>query len=225
MAENKELLRLFNEESDVENLKEILDIDTGNVPLGMTAFQINNFVLNRKEFPSDLMQFQHAKLEIHTRIQYFADLYYQYREAKAKIKLAEARIEQIKSEPLDSIPWSRAQAYKELREAKTELHEIEIEKNRFRLKNIQYMAKEKLREAMVFYQTYTKFKEFESMKPEELAELEEEGWKIKSAYYPELQHRYSLTPEGFVPLPHEKDRLKVISENMEGDLNAATRKD
>lgn len=201
---NNELLTLFNEKSDVDNLKEILDIDTGKVPLGMTKFQIENFVLNKREFPTDLMKFQQAKMEIYTRIQSFADMYYQYREAKAKIKLAEGRIEDLKNNsPNLNI---------KIKDAKIELQEIEIEKNQYSLKSIQHTAKEKLKEAAIFYKTYSEFRNFELLNTEELAKLEEEGWRIKSQYYPELQQRYCLTPQGFISLPHEQDRLKVLTE-------------
>lgn len=211
---NKEILALFSQVTDIESVKEILDIDIGKVPLGMTEFQINNFVLNRREFPTDLMQFQQTKLEIHTRILVFADLYYQYRDAKARIKLAEGKIEDLKN---------TAQGLNaKVKEAKIELQEIEIEKNQFKLKNIQHMAKEKLRETLAFYKAYQKFRLFESMKPEELAKLEEEGWKIKSAYYPEIQQRYCLTPDGFIPLPHEQGGLQVMidrsTKHGNGDL-------
>lgn len=213
--ETKEILALFDDASDVENLTIVLDSNIGNVPLGMTGFQIDRFVLNKREFPTDLMQFQQAKLEIYTRVQALADLYFQYREAEARIKLAGGRIEQIGSEPAEKISWSQAQAFKEVREAKIDLQRIEIEKNQFKMKNLQHLAKVKLSELLAFYKTYEKFRHFESMEPEELAKLEEEGWRIKSAYYPELPQRYNLTPQGFVKLPHEDGGLKKLLEVTE----------
>lgn len=211
--ENKELTSLFTEKTDIESMKEVLNIDTGNVNLGMTEFQIDNFVLNKREFPTDLMKFQQSKLEIYTRIQTFVDLYYQYREAKAKIKLAECEIEHLKNIKLNIIDKLKGKVLdKKMIEAQIELQEIETEKNLYRIRNIQHTAKEKLRETMVFYRTFKEFEKFDSMSKEELAEIEEEGWKIKSAYYPELQQRYSLTPNGFLKLPHENGGLKCLLE-------------
>lgn len=171
--------------------------------MGMSEYQINNFVLNEREFCTPFMQYHQAKVELFTRMQGFVDSYYQLREAQAKIKLAEGKIEDL-SKQHDLNP--------KIKEARIELQQIEIEKNRFRIDITEKQAKEKLRESLVFYRTYRKHRNFENLKPEEIAKMEEEGWRIKSAYYPEFPQRYNLTPKGRLPYPHEEGGLEVLME-------------
>jgi len=206
----EEIVKLFDKESDIKNLKEILKADIGKIPLGMTSFQINNFVLNEREFPTDLMKFQQAKMELHTRIQSFFDLHYQYREAKANIMLSEGEVEDLQNNYEDINP--------KIKDAKIELQDIEIEKNQYKLISIQHAATEKLREAMEFYKTYLIHKDFESITIERLEELEIEGWKIKSAYYRELSERYNIVPEGKLLYPHQEGGLDAIIEMRKQQL-------
>jgi len=63
---------------------------------------------------------------------------------------------------------------------------------------------------MCFLQEYKKHKKLETAGPEEIAKAEEESWRIKSAYYPELTDRYGLAPQGFLKLPHETGGLKAL---------------
>lgn len=188
------------ENSDSDRLKPLLEIDFKGVTLGMTPFQIRHFVLNRKEFCTDFAQFQQAKLELYHRVMVLFDLYYQYRKASAEIKLAEGEIERLMNEPDGKI-----------KEAKIELQEIEIEKNQFQILNIKKQAKDKLAEALVFYDVYQRYKYFDEMSKEELEKYEEESWKIKSAYYPELTERYGLTPNGILKLPHEEGGIEALT--------------
>ncbi len=205
--DNKEkIISLFKDKSDIENIKGILDIDIGRIPNGMSDFQIENFVLNKREFTNELFQYKQSKVELFTRMNGFVDSYYQLREAQAKIKLAEGRIEDLQN--------NGNNLNVKIRDAKIELQEIEIEKNKFRLSSIEKQAKEKLREALVFYNAYDKYKYLENKSPEEIAKLEEEGWRIKSAYYQELFERYQWTPKGRLQLPHEIGGLKIL-ENMQ----------
>lgn len=201
METKEQIISLFNNQSDIENIKSILDADILTPSSGMTAFQIDNFVLNKKEFCNPLFQYQQAKLEIMGRVNTFIDFYYQYREAKAKVKLAEGRIEELNSKSNINL---------KVKEAKTELQNIEIEKNNFKLKSIEAQAKDKLRETLIFYKTYDKYKYIEGLPKEEIAKMEEEGWRIKSAYFMELLDRYGLTPKGQIIYPHEKDGLKGL---------------
>lgn len=199
----QQVLTLFRDKKDLDGIKSILDAELGKIPMGMTEYQINNFVLNEREFCTPLMQYQQAKMELFTRVQGFVDSYYQLREAQAKIKLAEGEIEDlVQQQELNT----------RIREARIELQQIEIEKNRFKIDITEKQAKEKLRESLVFYRTYKKHRNLENLKPEEIAKIEEEGWRIKSAYYPELPQRYNLTPKGRLPYPHEEGGLKLLEE-------------
>lgn len=198
------ILAIFSNKEDVEKVKQIIDIDLGKISMGMSDFQINSFVLNKREFTNDLFQYKQAKMELFTRMNGFVDSYYQLKEAQAKIKLAEGEIEDLQN--------NSQNLNHKVKEAKIDLQEIEIEKNKFRLSSIEKQAKEKLREALVFYNAYDKYKYLENKSSEELAKLEEEGWRIKSAYYQELVERYQLTPKGFIPLPHLVGGLNKLIE-------------
>lgn len=196
---------------DISGIEEKLDMKIEGLTFGMTRFQINNFVLNKQEFPTPYSRFMQARIEIYARVNTFIDQYYQYRECLAKIRLAEGRMEKIEKE----------ETYPEIKEAKLELQRIEIEKNRFRLASIQNQAEDKMRELYVFYETYKQHRHFETDPPEEIQKAEEESWRIKSAYYPELRDRYGLTPSGFLTLPHENGGLEKLIE-MIGGNNAKT---
>lgn len=214
------ILSIFNNKEDVEKVKQLIDIDLGKISMGMSEFQINNFVLNKREFTNDLFQYKQAKTELFTRITGFVDSFYQLKEAQAKIKLAEGKIEDLQcNKDLNA----------KIREARIELQEIEIDKNKFRISSIETQSKEKLREALTFYSMYEKHKYLEDKSAEELAKLEEEGWRIKSAYYQELVERYQLTPKGFIALPHavgglnklielqDKEERKIIGQFMKNE--------
>lgn len=209
--EKDKILSIFDNKEDVEKVNQILGIDLGKIPMGMTQFQIQNFVLNKREFSTPLMQYQQAKVELFTRMQGFTDSYYQIREAQAKIKLAEAEIDDFRNS---------TQMSQKMKEAKIELQEIEIEKSSLRIASIEKQSKEKLREALVFNLTYQKHKNLENMPQEYLDKLEEVGWRIKSAYYPELPQRYNYTPKGQMQYPHElgksaEEGLKILMQMQE----------
>lgn len=204
----EKILSLFKDNSDLDSINRITDIDIGRIPIGMTQFQIENFVLNRKEFSTPLMQYSQAKMELYSRINIFVDDWYQLREAKAKIMLAEGRIEELNA---------NKELNSKIREAKIELQQIEIDKNQFKLGNIEKQAKDKLREAIVFHNTFNKYRYLEDLPKEELDKMEEEGWRIKSAYYHELVDRYGLTPRGQIEYPHEIEGLSGLLKALDNN--------
>lgn len=210
------LLSIFDSEKlDLEKFEKAFDIKLDGITFSMTDFQINHFVLNKQEFPTPFARFLQTRVEIYTRVTNLIDMYYQYRECLAKITLAEGKIQQLSSEPMDNVRWQQAQALKEIREAKIALHRLEIDKNKFRMEALRNQAIDKVREASVFYAAYKELRHFETDPPEKVREAEEEYWKIKSAYYPELVQRYGLTPGGFLKLPHEVGGLPLLKELSE----------
>lgn len=208
--EKEQISYLFNNKYDIEKIREIFSIDLAFIPAesGMSEFQLKHFLISEREFPTDLMKFRHAKFEIKHRRNIFIDLYYQYRESEAKIKLAEGEIEDFQS--VQDSHNINSGTNQKIKDAKIELQRIEIEKNRYKIHTIEEEAAKILTETKIIYDIYNKFKKFDEMSKEELLELEEDGWKVKSAYYPELQERYWLTPEGFEKLPHENGGLKTL---------------
>ena len=209
----KKLLDIFNKNKlDIAVIEDLLELKVNGITDGMTLFQINHFVLNKQEFPTPYAQFLQARHEIYGRINTFIDLYFQHRECLVKIQLAEGRMEKIENE----------ETYPKLKRARLELQEIEIEKNGLRMASIQTQAEDKVREMQVFYETYKEHRHFETDPPEEIQAAEEEYWKIKSGYYPELRDRYGLTPSGFIMLPHEKGGIDKLIELTGGNTNAKT---
>lgn len=193
--QNKMILDLFQQNDNRKDLSSLLD-DVKSVPMGMTEFQINHFVLNGIEYPTDWSKFQQTKLQLHMGIQSLVDMYFQLQEAQARIELAHAEITTFSAEKLD-------QKRDVVGEAKMKLKRISIEKNEFKIISIKTTAAEKLREIMAFYTVFRNLKELDSITDEDSKILEEQTWKIRSMYTPEFKNRYGLTPEGFLKLPHE----------------------
>ncbi len=166
----------------------------GSVQLSgaMTPFQIRHFVLNKREFPTPFAQLQQAKREIIVRRNSLVEASFEYRKA-----LATKEIEEMELEALKAQPPSR------LRDAQIALAEIRVQEQAWKAETIKERAQEQLSEVAVFLETYHQHAHLEQESDETLAKLEEEYWRIKSAYYPEMREMYQLTPDGFEALPHE----------------------
>lgn len=199
---------LNNESLNLSVIEKAINVDIIGIPLGASEFQINNFILNKREFPNDYAQFLQAKHEIYTRIQTLLDIFYQYKKAEIEITLSEGKIEKIHAE----------EKYKKIRDSKITLQRLEIEKNKYTMNSIKNTTNDKLRELSVFYKSYSKNRHFETDSKEEIEKAEEEYWRIKSVYYIELQQRYNLTPNGFVKYPHEEgfeNFIRLINRNTD----------
>jgi hypothetical protein len=195
--ENKFVLDLFKQDESKKSLTELMD-DIKSVPMGMSEFQIDHFVLNGIEYPTDWAKFQQVKLQLHLGIQSLVDMSFQVQEAQARIELNGAEIEDLTLSSASAPNHTTT-----INNAKAKLKQISIEKNKFKIASIQYTAHEKLREILAFYAIFKSLKEFDRITSEQSAEMEEATWKLRAAYNPEFRNRYGLTPEGFIPLPHE----------------------
>lgn len=189
-TENHFILDIFQNESRKDLASVLENIET--VPLGMSEFQINHFVLNGIEFPTDWAKFQHIKLQLRVAIGSLVDMYFQIQEAHATIALAKGQIEELENGVKSKVS-----------SAKQKLRQISIEKNEFKINSVKQTAYEKLREIMCFYALFQNLKKFNSITLEESKQLEEETWKIRAMYNPEFKNRYGLSPAGFLKLPHE----------------------
>ncbi len=189
----------INEYIDSEFATDIFDLEKIN--LGMTELQINYFVLNRKEFTNDFALFKQAKFELYSRIQVLTDLYYEYKTTLAKDKLY---IGEYKEASVTNY------ANNDIKEGKLELILIKTERNNIKTINIRKQIQDKLKEANSFYKVYKKYKYIEELSEEEIKKLEEESWKIKTCYYPELTARYNFTPSGYIPYEHETNKNFLI---------------
>ncbi len=194
--ENKMISNLFYENTNKQTLIELIS-NIKDVPICRSEFQIQHFVLNNKEFPTEWSKFQQIKLELHTGIQSLMDMYFQLEEARANIELTKAQIEELQIET------------SKINTAKIKLKQINIDKNKFRILSIYHTSQEKLREIMTFYDIFNDLKELNNISHKDNKIMEEETWKIKSMYNIEFKNRYGLTPEGFIKFPHEENTHKT----------------
>jgi len=197
--EHKMILTLFQENTNKNSLVELLN-DIKDVPIGRSEFQIQHFVLNNKEFPTEWSKFQHTKHELHIGIQSLMDMYFQLEEAQANIELTKAEIEELQTET------------SKINSAKIKLKQINIDKNKFRILSICHTSQEQLKEIRTFYDIFNDLKELNYISNKDNKIMEEETWKIKSMYNIEFKNRYGLTPEGFIKFPHEEIRKTLREE-------------
>jgi len=189
-----DILTIFDKDKlDLSNIEKLFNVDIKGLTFGMTSFQINHFVINKKEFATDFSQFRQSRFEIRNRILTLIDLYYSYREYIINKKLAEGKIEKISAE----------EKYQKIKDAKIELQLLDIDKNNFKINGALNEATKIMQEIQSLYAVYNKYRQFESLSQNEIDKFEEEYWLLKSAYYPELPERYNLTPAGFIKYPHE----------------------
>mgnify|MGYP003394376882 CR=1 FL=1 len=213
---SEDILSMFDKEKlDLSNIEKMFNVDIKGLTFGLTSFQINNFVLNKREFTTDFAQFKQSRFEIRNRLLVLIDLYYQYREYIINKKLAEGRIEKIKNE----------EKYEKIKDARVELQQLDIDKNDFRIGGTLNEATKIIQEIQSLYTVYSKYRHFELLPQDKIDKLEEECWLLKSAYYSELPERYNLTPAGFVKYPHEVEGgvQRLIQEAKNQKENAERR--
>lgn len=199
-----------NNNQDMEKLKSLLSVDMDNLVQasnGRTKFQIENLTaLNPKESTNDYLKYQQVKLEYHNLIQNFINMLHEHNKAQADTLVAEAEIEKlINAKNLSN----------KMRQAKIVQQNVEIDRNKYQIFMIKKMANVKIKELAILKEYYDNLKYIDDLPPEQIAQMEEEGYKIKSAYFQELIDRYGLTPKGFIEYPHVKGGLNALLEVYE----------
>lgn len=164
-------------------LKEILDVVSKPEDLAASPYQIHNFILGRREFCTDWAQMRQAKVEIFGRICELNDMMYDY-------ELKEIEIERYKRKLNDTNDDLDKREFN-----------LEIKKREFALSMIRLQAQARLNEAREFFSVYKRYEDLDTNEPQ----LEEEQWRIKSRYYPELRERYNQSDRGILPYPHQKE--------------------
>lgn len=140
---------------------------------GMSSIQVNNFVLNDVEFPTDYGKFQQAGFEIFNRYNRVVDFYFQLKELEIKIKIKEEEIQ------------------KEENKLKKELLVLQKEKLEIKKLNIEGELKKIVREALIFKSVLDKYPEFFKLNPQKEFELEVENWAKKTINMPNVfEERY-----------------------------------
>jgi len=206
---NKALTIIENPE-DKEMFQKVAEfLDKTNT--GMTKIQIENFVLNDIEFPTEYGKFVQAQAELGLRFTQVVDYYYQIKEKEIQIKIKE-----------------RDQK-KETDELKKELLELQQEKLEIQLLALKKELKRVCQEARHFFAVYQKHPEFQNLTPEEAFKLEAENWAKKTMNMPTVfEERYGesymkkalgdenykkykeLRQKGFGLLPREMFEIKQL---------------
>jgi len=162
-----------------------------SVPQGMTAFQIQKFVLGDLEFPTADSKWWQAKLELWVRIQNIISSHYEYRKKVAKIKELKANIDELKynNSQLDSEIKSKIQTTKN--NAIIEYTQVDIEENEFAIICIKKRINDVLKEMWAFWKTMQELEPKMKFSKEDKEQQEEEFWIKKALNNPELVNRHS----------------------------------
>ena len=175
--------------SNKELCKEIYEFFK-TTPQGMTAYQINNFVLCDMEFPTPDSKYWQAKLELFVRLLDVIGSHYDYRKRQARIRWLKAKIEECK----DKKQLVQKIYEKEIEDAKAERFKIEIEENEFALMNITKQVIEKVAEMRIFRDAMIQFEGQLNYSTEDKEQHEDEFWRAKAEFDPKLKLRF---PEVF----------------------------
>jgi len=160
-----------------ETIKKLIPEIMSKTYLGMTAYQIKNFVLNKKEYPTKWARLQQAKLELYVRFKNIILLYLDWLEAKAREKLYRAQMKRLGDSPVD--------------QAKKEIYKIKIMREQFKMGEIRKIANDKVKECRAFLEVYQQYKHLDDLPEKEQEKLIEETWKKKVIKMPDVfEERY-----------------------------------
>jgi len=163
-------------DSDNKKLCDAISDMFASVPQGMTSFQIKNFVLCDKDFPTVDSKWWQAKLELWVRFQNVVHKSYDYRKKIAKNKEFTAKIEEY----IDESKNVDKQYIKRQLDAKIELFNIKIEENEFNMSIIKKSANDVLKEIKVFLDEMQRLEPSLSYSTSDKDEQEENYWETKS---------------------------------------------
>lgn len=168
--ENKDLYK---------KIKELMPEIMSKTFLGMTAYQIKNFVLNKKEYPTEWAKLQQAKLELYIRFKNIILLYFDWLEAKAKAKLYEEMMRELSKSPSP------------VDKAKKEIYRVKMLKEQFKMDEIIKIVNDKIKECKTFLEVYEKYKHLDDLPENEKEKLIEKTWKEKVMMMPTVfEERY-----------------------------------
>lgn len=140
---------------------------------GMSPIQIENFVLNDVEYPTDYGKFVQARFELASRFNQVIDAYYEIKEKEIQIEMKEREISNEKDD------------------LRIKLLQLQKEKMEVQLEGMKNNLKKILSEARIFYEVYKKHPDFHDLTPEKEFELEAENWAKKTINMPTIfEERY-----------------------------------
>ena len=138
----------------------------GKFQTGQTRIQIENFILNDIEYPTEYGKYQQACVELGARHSQIVDIYYELKDKELELLLHEETIE------------------KEEHPIKKKRLELEKEKMQLRYQSQKSRIAILIKEANVFYEYYNLHPEFNNLTDEQLAILEGEQWAHKALNMP-----------------------------------------
>jgi hypothetical protein len=139
---------------------------------GHSRIQIENFILNDVEYPTEYGKFKQACMELVARLSRVIDSYFDIKETEIKIKMKNEKLAKVSG-------------------FQKELVELELEKLQLQLRSKEASLKDIVRETMIFYEVYGNHPEFHNLTTAEEAQLEQEQWAQKALNMPLLfEERY-----------------------------------
>jgi len=202
-------LDLIDKKENKELCEKILEMFS-TVPQGMTAFQIQKFVLGDLEFPTVDSKWWQAKLEMWVRLQNIIGSHYEYRKKIAKIKELKANIDELEYNNclLDSETKSKIQTSKN--NSIIEYTKVEIEENEFAIVCIKKRINDVLKEMWAFWHIMQELEPKMKFSKEDKEQQEEEFWTKKALVTPELVNRHGEVFSSSKEVTrHYKDIYKV----------------
>lgn len=191
MTENTKLtipvLGLVTDAKNIELCEAVLDMFQ-TVPQGMTSFQIQNFVLSDKDFPTADGKWWQAKLELWVRLQNVVQMHYDHRKRSAKIKELEARIMEQR-EIIDTRKETKEYVILKA-EAVIERLTVNIEENEFACALIVKGISDKMKEMESFWEAMQVLDEHMMFSKDDKEEQEASFWSAKARYDEELVRRF-----------------------------------
>lgn len=171
-SDAKNYLDVLPDDKSREIFSDIIDNMLG-AHLGMTPFQINRFVLNDVEYPTDYGRWKQARFELVNRYHQLIDIYYEMKINDVEIKIKERDLGLVK-DPL-----------------KRELLVLEADQLRARRRGHEGRLTHLLNESNTFYSVYAEFPEFARISKEREDHLEAEYWIAKAKNNPAVfEERY-----------------------------------
>ncbi len=185
----------------------------GDLQLGMSAFQIRNFVLSDESFPLPDSKYHQAKLELYTRWQKITDLELSLRKSRAEAKLLQVRRLKWQANLVSELSHERLEA-----EAQIELLQIEEERLEISRVALQKSCAETLREMRVFCEVVQELETHLCYDSREAAEPE--FWhqvqairELKPGVTPDqLPFKRFLRPKNGARLQGTRERLPLSEE-------------
>jgi|SRR3990167_3400045 len=181
---------------------------------GMTHFQITNFVLSDKEFPTIGSKYFQARREIYVRYENLVNQHFEFQKVEANAEIKQCELEDL-----------QANAYQSsLLQAKAKLARVERDQLLMRLEFIKKEAKRQIRELKAFWDNHQYYGKM--ITPGVTRELTEgEHWITKAKQGDQTLAEWEKTKVGDKPQTITSDALDGPFAHMRQEIVEAHMKD